>query len=636
MPVVEMRLPWTRSPLPAAATRVRRRRAGRIALAVAAALTVFALAFDWDWCRPLLKHYVESHSGRRFDCARLQVRFDGAPDPTITLTDVRIANAPWAAAQQPFLQARRISATVAWRSLWDPLVIVPLVVLEDAQVDMERQADGLRNWRLTRPDDRGPPRVRVLALDARNSRLHLVHRGIGLEMDAQSTPLAAAQALAGHPELPLVQRLQFKGMFKERAFDGDAQASARLFFGATPKFAGFFALRGAARFAGWRVEAAGVGNDLHAAGDFDVDVRVASDAALTRPPWPLPDALARLRPLAAQGHLTKTGDTWRGTGLRAALGQRTRLEGDASFTGSWRDDGPRRRVQATLRDATLDVDDLSALRGRAAPGEAPAPGQRADEDHAWSTAPLDFAPLRSVDGEVVLERARLVGAERGFAQSLRGRASLEAGVLQLRDLDLGLAGGHVLGALRLDATQQPAALSLDARWRGLRLEQLSSTLAGNGGLAGAVDGQATLATRGGSTLALVANAGGRATLKLADGATVSKRLDAKLGLDGGAWLRSLFDKSGRVPVACGELGLALAHGVASSTRFVFETADTALAGHGSADLARQTLDLQVTATHRRLALLSLDKAIRAEGSWHAPRLSLEPADAPPPTRCATR
>src|SRR4051812_8351184 len=124
-----------------------RSRAGIVALVVLLAVTALALAFDWNWCRPLLRHYVESHSGRRFECADLQVHFDGL-DPTVTLRGVRIQNASWASSREPFLVAGRVSATLVGRSLGSDMTVIRLLVLEDAQVDMERQADGLRNWRL--------------------------------------------------------------------------------------------------------------------------------------------------------------------------------------------------------------------------------------------------------------------------------------------------------------------------------------------------------------------------------------------------------------------------------------------------------------------------------------------------------
>jgi hypothetical protein len=494
---------------------------------------------------------------------------------------------------------------------------------------MERLADGLRNWRLVHPDDRGPPRVRVLALDARRSHLHTIHRGIELELDAQTTPLAAPQVLPGHSDLPLTKHLVFEGRFKGEPFGGDANVSGVLTFGATPRV---FALRGTAHLGALRLDAAGLANDVHALGDFDLDAKFSTQAK--GEPWPLPAALARMRPLVAQGHVAKSGDAWTGSDVRLRAGRQTTLVADVNFVGNTKSDSPRRTLKATLHDAVLDVDDLSLLRGKTPPGEKPVvPGTRPDQDHALSATPLDLARLRGFDADVDLKNARFTGAERGMAQSLRAQATLTGGVLRLHALDFGVAGGHVTGSMQLDASRTQAELALELSARGLRIDQMSSTLARNGALIGAIDGRADLKSRGNSSRALADAASGSVTISLADGASVSKRLDAKLGLDGGEWLRTLFDKSARVPVRCGAVALALEHGVATSRRFVFETADTALAGRGSLNLGDETLEATVTPAHKKLALLSLDKAIHAEGSWHDVKVSLRPPGGDAPLRC---
>jgi uncharacterized protein involved in outer membrane biogenesis len=603
--------------------------AARIALGGVLALAGFACVFDWNWCRPLIQRYVMSHSGRSITFDDLQVHWRHGLDPTIELRGLTIQNAPWAASWAPFIHAGHVAATLSWRSLGSDMAIVDLVELDDAQVDMERRADGIRNWRVTRPDDRGPPRVRVLALRARNSDLHTIHEGIGLEMDVSTKPLENVESVSGHPDLPLTARLRFKGRFRDDAFEGDARVSDVLAFGdSQPRFA----LRLEAHSGSVTLEASGLSNDVRALGDLDCDIRLS--AAAGGPARPLPAALARLRPLVAQGHLARSGDTWRATEVRIRAGRQTSLVAEATFTSKTDGATPRRRLQAMLHDALIDVDDLSMLRDKTPPGEPTLPGTRPDADHALSTRTLPFERLRELDADVDLRQARFTGAERGMAQSLRGHATLAGGVLRLSSLDIGVADGHVSGTLDLDATQAPAALALELRARGLRIEQLSATLAANGALAGAVDGQASVKTRGTSSRALVAGASGRVTLALADGASVSKRLDAKLGLDGGEWLRTLFDKSARVPVQCASVTLALEHGVATPRRFVFETPGTALAASGSLDLVGETVDATLTPVRKRLALLSLDKSIHAQGSWHAVKIALKPPLDIEPARCA--
>ena len=346
--------------------------------------------------------------------------------------------------------------------------------------------------------------------------------------------------------------------------------------------------------------------------------------------------LAMVRPLSAQGHVAKSGDRWTASDVRLRAGRQTSLVADATFTGNFKSDTPRKTLKATLRDAIIDVDDLSLLRGKTPPGEKPLPGLRADADHAWSRQPLPLDRLREVDADVDLRPARFTGADRGIAQTARGRVTLNAGVLDATALDIGLADGHVTGSLRVDASHSPADIAVDLRASGLRVDLLSATLAANGALAGAIDGHAVLKTRGASTQALAAAAHGTVTLALAEGASVSRRLDAKLGLNGGEWLRTLFDKSARVPVQCAAATLAVERGIATPRHFVFETPGTALALRGALDLADESIDATLTPAHKKVALLALDKSIHAEGSWHDVKIGLKPSTDDPPQRCAQR
>ena len=87
--------------------------------------------------------------------------------------------------------------------------VVTHLVLVDADIHLARQADGLRNWRLTRPDDRGPARMRVLSLEPLRSSLHLVHQGVGLTLQTTSSPLP-------QPEGTLTQRVSFSGTLPRR------------------------------------------------------------------------------------------------------------------------------------------------------------------------------------------------------------------------------------------------------------------------------------------------------------------------------------------------------------------------------------------------------------------------------------
>jgi hypothetical protein len=551
-----------------------------------------------------------SHSGRRFEFERLRLRLDGSLDPTVEFTGLAIENAPWAA-PRPLVRARRLAATFGWRSLLRPgEVLVTRLELEGAEVDLERQADGLRNWRLGHPDDRGPPRVRIAALDARDSTLTTVHRGIGLAGEASIAALAPSRVGAG--ALPLTKRLVFHGDFRGLPFAGEAAVSDVLAFGVDGRR---FAFDGAARMDGLRLEGRGTTDDIHALGELDADARLSSDGPGALWPLPLREALARVRPFAASAHVVRTGSAWTFAGLEAALGRGTRLAGELRLRDDPRRAG-RRALQATVREGLVEVADLRAMGG---PSTGPGAAARALPDD-----PLVLAKLRGFDGTLALRGLRFAGSERGIAQSLALDAALADGVLELGSLDFGLAGGHLAGRLRLDATGEAARLALSLQARGLRLEQLSARLAATHGLEGRLEGRAELHAQGRSPHALARSAAGRLEFALAPGASVSGRLEAKLGLDGEAWLRALFDGSRRVPLACAALGLDVEHGVATVRRFAFQTARTALAGRGTIDLAEETLDARLMPVRKDAAVLALDRSLHAAGPWQDVRVTLAP------------
>jgi len=592
------------------------------ALLAALALLLFVHVFDWTWCRPLIRHYVLAHSGRAIEFDELRVRVDRSLNPSLDLRGLRIQNAPWATARVPLIRAGRLSATFALRSLWSDKTIVTRIELEDAQVDLERQADGLRNWRLAHPDDRGPARVRVLALAATRSSLHVDHRGIGLEADAWTQPLPRVQSLPGHPELALTQRVVFHGRLPGGSFDGDAAVGDVLPLVAASEPV---AVSGSGRWGSLRIAGSGLTNDLLAPGEFDLALQLSAAASAGGATWPLPEALARMRPLAARAQVSRHAGAWSVTALQARAGRGTTLAGELRLVDAG-DGGGRGHFQASLHEVVVDLDDLWARTDGASAGDP--------SSSALPPTALATARLREFDGEADLGRVRFTGGAPFGLQGLHAKVSLRDGVLQLRDLDLGIGDGHVTGTLRLDAARAPSALTLDLTAHGLQLARLWPALARGDSVDGAIDGRATLRASGESTRAWASSADGLVSVSLAAPASVSRRLDARLSLDGSAWLRSLFDSAGRVPVLCASLVMQVDHGQASSRSLAFETERTALAGHARVNLVDESFDLSLVPRRKTRSVLALERTIHASGPWRAPHVALEPARAEAPVRCA--
>jgi len=210
------------------------------------------------------------------------------------------------------------------------------------------------------------------------------------------------------------------------------------------------------------------------------------------------------------------------------------------------------------------------------------------------------------------------------------RATLQGGVLNINPFDLGIAGGHATGTLRVDAARTPAEVALDLELRGLRLDQFS--LPGTQRVAGELRGRVALRSHGDSIAALAGAASGSLSAALI-GATISNRLDAKLGLDGGGLLRALFTGTERVPVQCAALVVDFKRGN-GKTRHLLETERTALAGSGSVDLARESFDVVLTPHSKKSALFTLHKAMHVSGSFRDAKVALvDRGEAPRPDHC---
>ena len=248
-----------------------RSRRSRIALGAVLLLAAFIVAFDWTWLRPLIQHHIRERSGRQVDFDELHVGLDPALQPTFRLRNLVVQNAPWAA-PRPLVRAAEFDFTLGWESLRGNGVIVTRLNLVDAELDLERQADGLRNWRLTRPEDRGPGRVRVMVLDAHNTRARFVHRGIALELELAATPLAAPVTLAAHPDLPLTKQIALRGTRDGTAFDAQVSVSEVLTLFDTGRP---FTLRGELQTGSSRAKVEGTLTDLMQFARAGVDLQLA-------------------------------------------------------------------------------------------------------------------------------------------------------------------------------------------------------------------------------------------------------------------------------------------------------------------------------------------------------------------------
>ncbi|HZW73128.1 MAG TPA: hypothetical protein VFF43_06250, partial [Caldimonas sp.] len=190
----------------------------------AALVVVLALALQPWWLAPIVEHRLGASSGRSVHLGAMWLSLSASLQPVLQLRGVRVENAPWADRSRPFASIAAVTAVFSWRSVAERRPIVALMVLRDGEVDLERSDDGLRNWRLSHPDDRGPAQLKVLAIRGEHATLRFRHAPLALDVEVRTSPNTGAGGAATVVEA-LPTRLEARGTWAGVRFAIDAATS---------------------------------------------------------------------------------------------------------------------------------------------------------------------------------------------------------------------------------------------------------------------------------------------------------------------------------------------------------------------------------------------------------------------------
>ena len=116
---------------------------GALLLPPLAAVIFLAMADD-DFYRWAMRQAIEGRIDReiRVDGS---FSFDVGLEPTLIVTDVSIENAPWADKKQ-MARAGRVEVQIALKELFSGTILIPRLVVEDIDLDLETSAYGENNW----------------------------------------------------------------------------------------------------------------------------------------------------------------------------------------------------------------------------------------------------------------------------------------------------------------------------------------------------------------------------------------------------------------------------------------------------------------------------------------------------------
>lgn len=592
-------------------------------------LLVCLYFFPWDMLRGPINRYVSGQLERRFEITRhLSVHLGRTT--TVRAEEVEIANPQWA--ENPFfLKARVAEFDIKLLPLLFGKLVLPRISLIEPKIGLQIEPDGRRTWALSRDTSKKGAVPEIGAL--------LVDQGIvSYRATAQGADIHANFSVVRKSGAVLPLSFSASGKWKNQTFlangnggevlglSSDAQAPFPLDLTAV---AGRTSLRAKGSIAGL-ADLAGI--------DVTFDLRGQDLEELYNL---LGVVLPHTPPYELRGKLSKHGRLWAASQIKGTLGK-SDLNGALSFDQSM----AVPLLTGKLQSKVMDFADLGPIIGivpvnvpasrkkRAVASNVGKPepaGFRKNASRAplasgkvLPVAPLDLPKLKAMNADVIYSAAdirhvRQLPLDRGNVH-----VKLNAGLLQLEPISLGVAGGTVAGSIRIDSNFVPAAVSAKLDVRAVQLKQLFPAVESTKSALGKISGKFDLTGRGNSVAQSLGSATGNMAVLMGKG-EISNILLEFIGLDGGEVIKFLVLGDRNVQLQCAAVAFDVKQGLMSSRALVLDTSDTIVTGGGQVSLADETLDILLKAAPKDRSILSFRSPLRIGGTFGAPSAGPEKA-----------
>lgn len=597
-----------------------------VALAVPAVLLLgFAMgeAAGWPFLRAPLENTLGSQLGRRValapDGGDFSVRFLGAV--RVQASRLVVGAPDWSKAPH-LLDGEDVSLELGWGALWrawrEPGVeALQVRRLDAARLDVhaERGSDGRASWLFgpapTASSPAPAPLPRFGRLGVADGVLHYTDAAQGTAVEAKLT-LADGSA-PGTATRHLT--LSANGRYQRLPLKLELESGSLLTFVADDDTPEPVALKLKATLGRATLAFDGNTTGLLAGGGLNGHFRLQGPS-LAAVGDPLRVTLPTTAAFVAEGELQRRGATWLAQVADATIGG-SRIRGTFAYQA-----GPGRpKLTGQLSGPRLLLADLGPAVGTPVAGAAARGGGK-----VLPTRPFDLASLRVMDADVriALDELNLDTPKLEPLRPLRAHLLLNAGVLELAELDARTAEGALTGRVQLDGRGDTALWKADVRWSAVLLQRWLRLARKEGEPAwvtGRLSGNATLQGQGRSTAEILASLQGSVRTSLGNG-TLSHLAVEAAGLDLAQALGVLLTGDEALPVPCAVADLVAHDGVLKPRTLVVDASDSVIWMDGTLSLAAETMDLRVVVAPRDFSPLALRTPLRVTGPFSAPAVTL--------------
>ena len=574
--------------------------AGLLMLVVGLAATLVAIvkSTDFNAYKDLIAAQVKAATGRDLVLAG-NVELGISLTPTLTVSQVTFRNADWSS-EPAMLKFDRLTAEIELMPLLSNEIVIKKLVLSDADVLLETNAEGVGNWVMgTGGGGSAPlPHIGEVSVERLSIRYRDGESGVTRQVDIDSL---AAQTAA--PGAPITLALRAKMADQTLSADGEIGALRQFTQGPLP-----LDLKGSV--GGIAFTVSGQVADPAQFEGIDVDLSLSADNEVTFGDFKLPGT----GPYRLAGHLTGAKGQYK---LSTASGR----VGDSDFAGDLEYALGEKRPHVGLRLASthLNSKDFGLEPVLSGPDKGPKDGR------AFSAEPWVIPQLDMLDADVMW-----TAQEFAHGPYPLKNASIELhlldGKLQLTNVTGNLVDGRFSAAGTLDTLQAPPPLVARIRADDVAAVPLLETM----GLAGVLQAknanlEVEIAGPAGSLRSLLGSANGNVLFE-----TGSGRLQNDFVRLLFADLFSVISFGGSQDasqVNCLVTRFDIKNGIAQSRGLVLDTPGATVLGSGNIDLRNEVLDLHLDTQSKQINLANLAVPMNVGGSLSHPSVVPDPIGA---------
>ncbi len=585
-------------------------------------LVVLILTWRWDWFIPIVEARASAAIGRQVTIRHLQVRFGRITE--IVAEEVTIANPAGFTATKPFGTIDRLIVDAdVMTYIRHGLVVLPLIEIDQPSASLRQLPDGETNYTLhiaSNGSSTGHP-VKIGNLIIVNGTATVVMPKLKTNF-SMTVATQNSSAAPDKNEIITTAHGTYGGQPITGQFIGGSLLSLR--DPSNPYPINLHIQNGT-------TIASLVGTTTNPLNFGGADLKLSFSGQSMSNLYQLTGVpIPATPPYAITGRLNYSKNSFQFEDFEGRVGS-SDLEGTISETMPA--NGSRRLITANLASRRVDLTDLAGFLG-AEPGTTNTPGEDAATRAAEARAnanpkllpntPINLPKINAANIKLTYKGTKIINKNVPM-DNVVANLSVENGRITLHPLNFAVGSGTIASNIDLEPVDGVLHTQADVDFRKIPLARVMAathTFAGDG----VVGGTAHLTATGNSIAQMLGHGNGHLNLFMNQGGHVSALLVDLVGLQMGDAMLSALGIPNKTKIQCVVSGFTLTNGQLKTDELLVATSDANILGSGTANLADETLNMEIRTQALHFSIGSLSSPIDIGGTLKHP--SMAPAAGP--------